>query len=115
MGQGFITNWGSFVLLQIGASVITHWGSLLITKWDRRYYKVKQLLQIRATVITKCGSYYKLEQTLLQIRAAITNWGIRNPSPFETTLSKNSLHPSNECFTRRENPKNRVAMFSKYR
>ena len=35
-----------------------------------------------------------------------------NPSPFETTLSKNSPHLSNECFTRRENPKNRVAMFS---
>ena len=47
MGQGFITNWGSFVLWQIGTSVITNW-----------------------------GSYYKFGQILLQIRAAITNWGI---------------------------------------
>ena len=76
MVQGFITNWGSFVLLQIGTSVITNWGSLVITKWGRRYYKLGQLLQIRATVITNWGSYYKLGQTLLQINAAITNWGI---------------------------------------
>ena len=75
MGQGFITNLGSFVLLQIGASAITNWGSLVITKWGRRYYKLGQLLQIRATVITKWDSYYKLRQMLLQIRAAITNWG----------------------------------------
>ena len=40
LGQGFITNWGSFVLLQIGASVIANWGSLVITKWGRRYYKL---------------------------------------------------------------------------
>ena len=76
MGQGFITNWGSFVLLQIGASVITNWGSLVITKWGRRYYELGQLLQIRATVITNWGKlYYKLGQ-LLQIGAIITNWGI---------------------------------------
>ena len=69
-------------MLQIGASVITNWGSLVITKWGRRYYKLGQLLQIRATVITNWGSYYKLGQTLLQIRqllqigAIITNWDI---------------------------------------
>ena len=34
------------------------------------------LLQIKATVITNWGSYYTLGQTLLQIRVAITNWGI---------------------------------------
>ena len=61
LGQGFVTNWGSFVLLQIGASVITNWGSLVITKWGS-YYKL--------------GScYYKLGQ-LLQIGAIIPNWGI---------------------------------------
>ena len=71
----FITNWGSFILLQIGASVITNWGSLIITNQGKFYYKSGQLLQIRATVITNWGSYYKLGQTLLQIRAAIINWG----------------------------------------
>ena len=34
-----------------------------------------------------------------------------NPSPFEKPLS-NFPHPSNKCFTRGENPKNKVAMFS---
>ena len=33
------------------------------------------LLQIRASVVTNWGSYYKLGQALLQNRAAITNWG----------------------------------------
>ena len=48
------------------------------------YYKLGQtllqigavlLLQIRANVVTNWSSYYKLDQTLLQNRAAITNWG----------------------------------------
>ena len=48
------------------------------------YYKLGQtllqigavlLLQIRANVVTNWSSYYKLEQPLLQNRAAITNWG----------------------------------------
>ena len=76
LGQGVITNSGSFVLLQIGASVIKNWGSLIITNQGKFCYKSGQLLQIRATVLTNWGSYYKLGQTLLQIRAAITNWGI---------------------------------------
>ena len=60
LGQGFITNWASFVLLQIGASVITNWGSYyklgqsflqfgaVITNWGKLYYKLGQLLQIGA-------------------------------------------------------------------
>ena len=48
------------------------------------YYKLGQMLlqigaaslvQIRAIVVTNWGSYYKLEEQLLQNRAAITNWG----------------------------------------
>ena len=46
LGQACVTNWGSFVLLQIRANVVTNW-----------------------------GSYYKLGQPLLQNRAAIKNWG----------------------------------------
>ena len=47
------------------------------------YYKLGQtllqigaasLLQIRASAVTKCGSYYKLGQPLLQNKVAITNW-----------------------------------------
>ena len=52
--QACVTNCGSFVLLQIGAA---------------------SLLQIEASIVTNCGSYYKLGQPLLQNRAAITNWG----------------------------------------
>ena len=53
------------------------------------YYKLGQtllqigaasLLQIRASVVTNWGKmYYKLEQ-VLQIRAIITNWGITSVS-----------------------------------
>ena len=71
-----ITNWGSFLFLQTGeqvyykleqhfslqirASVIADWGSLIITN--------------QASFIKKWGSYYKLEQLLLQIGAIITNY-----------------------------------------
>ena len=69
LGQGFITNWGSFVLLQIRASVISNWGSLVTTKWGRRYYKMGQLLQIRASVIRNWGKLYCKLGQLLQIGA----------------------------------------------
>ena len=46
LGQTCITNWGSFVLLQIRSNVITNWVQL---------------------------HYHKLGQVLLQIGAAITN------------------------------------------
>ena len=58
--QACVTNWGSFVLLQIRANVVTNWASLLI--------------QIGESVFTNWGRYYKLGQLLLQNRAAITNW-----------------------------------------
>ena len=71
--QACFTNWGSFVLLQIRANVATNRGSFIITNWGKCCYKLGQLLQIRATVITKQGSYYKLGQNVLQIGAGITN------------------------------------------
>ena len=93
IGPSVVTNWRKFILLQlgvvsfyyklgqlfllqIGKSVITNWGSLIIINQGKFYYKSGQLLQISATVITNWGSCCKLGQTLLQIRAAITNWGI---------------------------------------
>ena len=58
---------GAASLLQIRASVITNWGS---------YYKLGQpLLQNRAAITNWGKMYYKLGQAL-QIRAIITNWGI---------------------------------------
>ena len=41
LGQACVTNWGSFGLLQIRANVITKWGSFIITNWDNCYYKLK--------------------------------------------------------------------------
>ena len=58
--QACVTNWGSFVLLQIREKVVTNWGSFIITNQGKCHYKLGQLLQIRAIVITKQGSYYKL-------------------------------------------------------
>ena len=58
---------GAASLLQIGASVVTNWGS---------YYKSGQpLLQNRVAIKNWDKIYYKLEQ-VLQIRAIITNLGI---------------------------------------
>ena len=54
-------------LLQIGASVVTNWGS---------YYKLGQpLLQNRTAVTNWNQTYYKLGQ-VLQIRAIITILGM---------------------------------------
>ena len=60
LGQMLLQN-GAASLLQIRASVVTNWGS---------YYKIGQLLQIVAKFITNWGRYYKLRQLLH------TNWGI---------------------------------------
>ena len=51
--QACVTYWGSFVLLQIRANVVTNWGNFIIANWGKCYYKLRQLLQIRATVIRK--------------------------------------------------------------
>ena len=60
-GQACVTNCASFVLLQIRQTLLQ--------------VGAASLLQIRASVVTNWGSYYKLGQLLLQNRAAITNWG----------------------------------------
>ena len=75
LGQACVTNWDSFVLLQIRANVVTNWGSFIITNQGKCCYKLGQLLQIRAIFITKQGSYYKLGQNVFQIGAGITNQG----------------------------------------
>ena len=61
LGQSCVTNLGTFVILQIRANVVTSWGSFIITNWT--------------SAVTSLGSYYKLGESLLQKRAAITNWG----------------------------------------
>ena len=52
--QAFVTNWGSFVLLQIRADIVTNWGS---------YYKLGQPLLQNGAAIKNLGKiYYKLAQ-----------------------------------------------------
>ena len=65
LGQTFLQI-GEASLLQIGASVVTNWGSYYklgqpllqnrtaVTNWDKPYYKLGQVLQIR-TIITISG------------------------------------------------------------
>ena len=66
-GQACVRNCGSFVLLQIRANVVANAGS---------YYKLGQTLLQNKEAITYWGKmYYKLEQ-VLQIRAVIASWGI---------------------------------------
>ena len=66
LGQMFLEI-GAASLLQIRASVVTNWGS---------YYKLGQpLLQNRAAITNWDKMYYKFGQ-VLQIGAIITNWGI---------------------------------------
>ena len=36
-----VINWGSFVLLQIRENVVVNWDSLIITSWEKFYYKLK--------------------------------------------------------------------------
>ena len=54
LGQACVTNWGSFVYYELGQTL--------------SQIGVASLLQIRASVVTNWGSYYKLGQ-LLQIGA----------------------------------------------
>ena len=64
---------------------MTNWGKLVLQIGEALfYYKLGQtllqiraasLLQIGANVVTNWGSYYKLGQPSLENRAAITSWG----------------------------------------
>ena len=51
--QAYVTNLGSFVLLQISVNIVTNWGSFIIANCSKCCYKLGQLLTIRATVIIK--------------------------------------------------------------
>ena len=72
LGQACVTNWGSFVLLQIRANIVTNWGSFIIKNWHS-YYKLGQLLLQNRAAITNWSRYYKLGQ-LLQIGAQQYLW-----------------------------------------
>ena len=66
-----ITNWGSFMLLKVGASVNANWGSFFYSELEQvlLQFEAAHLLQIGTSFITNQGSYYKLGQPLLQIGA----------------------------------------------
>ena len=65
-----ITSWGRLVL-QILLNIVTNYGISVITNWDKCFYKLGQLFQIGALLITKWAAitnldkiYYKLVQLL---------------------------------------------------
>ena len=64
LGQACVTNWGSFVLLQIRTNVVTNWGNFIITNQGKFCHKIGQLLQIGAKYITNWDRCYKLEKLL---------------------------------------------------
>ena len=69
LGQACERNWGRFFL-------ITNQGKRCYNLGQFCHYKLGQLLQIRAIVITReVRIYYNMGQDLLQVRAGITNQG----------------------------------------
>ena len=68
LGQAWVRNWSSVVLLQVRANVVTNWGTFIITNWGICCYKLGQPLSQNRAAITNWGRYYKLGQ-LLQIGA----------------------------------------------
>ena len=57
LGQACATNWGSFVLLQIKANVVTNCGSFISTNWGNCG---KLVLQVGAAITNKGHRYYKI-------------------------------------------------------
>ena len=60
----FITKWDSLIYYKVRQLVITKCDSYFITKYDKCYYKVRQVLQ-SAMVITKCDRTRFLRLTLV--------------------------------------------------
>ena len=87
LGKVCITNWSSFVLLQINANVVTNWGNFIVTNWGSCYKLGQPLLQNRAAITNWGKIFYKLGQ-VLQITAIITNWGITRASSSMQKRSK---------------------------
>ena len=80
------------------------------------YSKVEKFSQGEKSVAFSQQVFFLSSKYIKPVKSACNSIMLRaNPSPLEQRLSKNSPQRSNECFTRRENPRNRVAMFSRCR
>ena len=62
---------------KLGKACVTIWAALFYYKLGQTLLQIgpASLLQIRASIVTNWGSYYKLGQPLLQNRVAITDLG----------------------------------------
>ena len=62
---------------KLGQTCVTNWAALFYYKLGQTLLQIgpASLLQIRASIVTNWGSYYKLGQPLLQNRVAITDLG----------------------------------------
>ena len=95
--ESYIINCGSFVLLQIGVTVIINWEKSVITAWAKCYYKLGQafgeqlLLQIGTTIILRIKIYCKLEQ-VWQIRTLVRNTSFCLSLSFCWTLVNFTFH-----------------------
>ena len=72
-----LNNKNIYICDKLRQTCATNWGSLFYYKLGQTLLQIREasLLQIGANVVTNWGSYYKLGQPSLQNREAITNWG----------------------------------------
>ena len=82
LGKSCVTNWGSFILLQIRAYVVTNWSSFITINQGKCCYKLGQLLQIGKNAlqigagITNQGNYYKLEHNSHGLHQGIMSYNV---------------------------------------
>ena len=70
------TKWVRFVLSEIVVNVVTDCFSSVIISSGKSFYKIGQLLEIRATVNRHSSSNYKDGQNLFKIRGNNRYWGL---------------------------------------
>ena len=60
LGQACVTNWGSFVLLQIRANVFTNWGSFIIVNYGKLIYFMR--------TVPKLGDLMKPLESIIRLK-----------------------------------------------
>ena len=106
LGQACVTNWGPLFYYELGQTLLqTGTASLLqirasfVTNFGSYYWLGKTLLQNRVAITNWSKTYYKLGQ-VLQIRAIISDWGIRNTWLFLFVNISGKLSTINENTSR---------------
>ena len=96
-------------LLQNTTDIITKYGSCFITKYDKSYFKMRQVFYYKmwqfitkcVDFITECDSYYKMRSLLQNVSVHL--WiKIRKFNNLGTTILKNSQYFSQLDFIVRD-------------